>query len=380
MTMKTISKYTLCILTLLLLLPLSGADEKRGALAIDKDDASPSPEAAVRDLIEKGNLEEAASLIDKIEGNDYAIFCFKGIIALKRGRPEKAIAHFQKAAKIDGSRPELHLFLSQAYYKIGDERKTLAALVQGEAAGKTHASYYLFRGRVEMSLEAYASSYDTLLKGVKRFPAESGFLRELAVVLIRAGLYAAAVEYAWAYNEKVPADKEGVLVIAHTLREAGRPREAAAVLEEATLRHSDDPEISAALGHAYGQAGKHHAAAHFSERAALRDPSHAFDAAEHYMSAGNWKKASEMNLLVANRQKRLSQRLSLYLRQRSFERAAVIGEQMKKERLLDDRDRYCLAFAYAQLGRFDKAASSAQAIKTSKWREMAATLLHEKSG
>ena len=379
MKMKTILQYTLCILTLLSLPPLSGAAEERGAPSTKNDGASPSPEAAVRELMEKGNLEEAASLLDKIEGNDYAISCFKGIIALKRGNPKEAIAHFQRAAEIDGSRPELHLFLSQAYHEIGDERKTLAALVKGEAAGKTHASYYLFRGRVEMSLDAYESAHDTLLEGLDRFPSESGFLRELAVVLIRAGLYAAAVEYAGAYNEKAPADKEGVLVIAHALREAGRPREAATVLEEAVLRHSEDPKIAAALGHTYGQARKHHAAGRFAEKAALRDPAHAFDAAEHYMSAGDWKKASEMNLLVADRQKRLSQRLSLYVRQNRFERAAVIGEQMKKERLLDDRDRYCLIFAYVQLGRLDKAASSAQAIETPKWRAMTATLLHDDS-
>jgi predicted Zn-dependent protease len=377
--MKIILQYAICILTLLSLLPLSAATEERGAPLTKNDGASVSPEAVVRELIEKGNFEEASSLLDNIEGNDYAVFCFKGIIALKRDMPEEAIVHFQNAARIDGSRPELHLFLSQAYYKIGDEKKTLAALVKGEAAGKSHASYYLFRGRVEMSLEAYEPAHDTLLDGLERFPSESGFLRELTVVFIRAGLYAAAVEYALAYNEKAPADKEGLLVVAHALREAGRPKEAAVVLEEIALHHSDDSGILAVLGHTYGQAGKPRAAGRFAEKAALLDPAHAFDAAEHYMSASDWKKASEMNLLVTDRQKQLSQRLSLYVRQNEFERAAVIGEQMKKERLLDDRDRYCLVFAYVQLGRLDKAALSTQSIETPKWREMAATLLHGNS-
>lgn len=364
---------------LVFLAPFVGAAKETSLPSETKEDSPLSPEAEIRTLIDQGKLDEASSLLQNIEGNDYAIACFNGIIALKRENPQEAIAHFLRAARIDDSKPELFLFLSQAYHKAGDLQSTLNSLEKGEPAGRNHASYYLFRGRIELELELHEKAFNTLETGLKRFPNESEFHRDLAMILIRSGLYVAAVEHAKHFIQKAPNDKESFLVIAHALAQAKRPKEAAVVLENAKCRFGPTPEIMSGLGHTYAAANRRFAAARAFEQAARLDPVHAFDAAEHFASIGLFRKAAEMNLLVQEQQKRHSIRLSIFLKQNRFERAVVVGEEMRRNSLLKDRDRYALAFAYVAIGRYDAATILFEEISDPKWKPLAAEQL-ERAG
>ncbi len=335
---------------------------------------SVAPVALIRELIDKGRLDEAAALLSNIEGNDYAMLCFKGIIALKRDAPQQAITHFEQAHRIDPTRPELQLLLAQAYFKAGDHKNTHAALVKGAAAGRVLADYYLFRGHIESELQRYPMAHQTFTDGLTRFPDNSAFLRELAVVMVRAGLYATAVDYGREYLRAAPDEPDGFLVIAHALREVGRPKEAAVMLEEAHLLFGPQVNLLAALAAAYSQADRPLIAARYFERAAHLDHKYAADAAESYLRRSRWRKATAIIPLVGDRKSRLSLRLSMYLQQNRFERAVVIGEQMKANHWLEDRDRYCLAFAYTQLDQLLSARKLIDAIKTPKWRSLATSL------
>jgi predicted Zn-dependent protease len=336
-----------------------------------------TPAAAVREAIAKGNLEEAEHIISNIDGNEYARLSFLGIIALKRQQSQKAIRYFEKARTLDGSRPELQLLMAQAFFQNGELQKTLTALKKGQPAGGDLPSYYQFRGGVEAQLEQFEAAWTTFNSGYQRFPEHYVFLKELAVVMIRAGLFATALDYGDAYLRHAPHDVAGILVIAHALLSNHHYVEAAGILEEAVARSGAHPDLLATLAASYGSAGNPLAAGRILARAVLIDSNHAFDAAQYFIAAKNWREALNMNLRVENAQKRLSQRLRIHFKRGRFSRAIATGVEMQRENLMTDEDRYCLVYAWLQLGNHALATKIAEQIADHKWKKLSQEMLSE---
>lgn len=377
---KMIKPNVYCIVLLAVLASKSAvafADRNQNKDASDKAaQETTAPETIIRELIEANRLDEAWTLLENIEGNDAGILCFKGIISLKREQPQKAVEYFMRAGKIEPLSPGMHLFAAKAYYNLGNLEETLKSLEAGFEAGKNAATYYLFSAQVQKSLGRHEQAYETLQQGERRFPAEKKFLRDKALLFVKLGLFASSLDPIKTYIREENLDINGCLAAAHAYQKARRFKEAASILEEARLKLGETPLILSRLGFVYGEMERHFAAARFLERATTLGGDFAFDSAEHYAVAGGFEKALKMNSLVKDKKARLSQRLSLYIKQKKLDRARIIGEQMKKEGLMkEDRDRYCLVYAYAELGLLDKAKKIFKEIKDPAWKKTASSYL-----
>ncbi len=136
-----------------------------------------------------------------------------GNLALKRGKPEEAIAAFRRALKLDDQ-------FGGAYVNLADVYRSLGRDSESEAELRT---------------------------GLERLPKNADLHHALGLALVRSGKRDAAMEELQRAASLAPENGRYAYVFAIGLNSAGRVDEAVEVLTRADARHPFDPEILSAL-------------------------------------------------------------------------------------------------------------------------------------
>ncbi|MBN2496949.1 MAG: tetratricopeptide repeat protein [Deltaproteobacteria bacterium] len=329
----------------------------------------------VQELIEAGKLDEARRLLDGLEGDEAVLESFRGILDMKAGRPERAIAHFERVLVLKPTQTAVWLYLGQARFQTGRFRESLRALEKGAAVGRKLPAFFQLKARAEKELGLVEAAYGSLEEARGLFPGQDDLVREQALLLVGEGLYAAALSKGQEYLARRPEDRDGYLILGEALRKAGRPREAAVILEQAALRFDQDPEILARLAFAYSTDHRTLAAARLFAKATRLGGEHAFAAAEHFRLAGRFREAMQMNARVQDPKKKLSQRLAIYLGSAHFSRAAALEGALVSATALDDTCRYRLAYANLRTGDLQTAERLAREVEDAALKESAGRIL-----
>ena len=329
----------------------------------------------VQELINEDRLSEAERLLNGMEGDEAILESFRGILAMKRGRHVEAIGNFERALELKPTQTAVWLYLGQAFFQAGKYKKALRALVRGEIAGRRIPSYYQLKARAEEKTGRIEEAYETLERARGLFPDRHELTREQALLLVKEGLYVAALEKGQEYIAKRSDDRNGYLILGEAMRNAGRPYEAAVFLEAAAVRFQQDPEVLARLAFAYSADGKTLVAARLFSRATRLGGDYAFAAAENFRLAGRVREALEMNAMVREPRKRLSQRLAIYLGAEHFGRAASLERALVDADAIDDTNRYRLAYANFRTGDLDHARELCLDVEDRTLKKSAAKLL-----
>ena len=329
---------------------------------------------AIQRLINEGELEQVEALLAD-EGDEAVLESFRGMLALKREKPEQAVEHFRRVLAIKPNQTAIWLYLGQALFQCGRYRESLEALDRGKSIGRKLASYYRLRARAQQHLDRIDDAYRTLEQGRRRFPREHGFVLEQALLLVHQGLYTAALKKGGQYLGLRPDDRDGYLVLGEVLRRAGRPRQAARVLEQARLRFPNDPDVLARLGFAHAADGRLRVAARLLSIAARVKPEYAFSAAEYYRLAGRFERAIEINARVPDPAQRLSQRLAIHVGSESFDRAAALELLLRSAGAMNELNRYRLAYANLRAGELERARQLALEVRDPTLRPRAEEVL-----
>ncbi|OGQ88862.1 MAG: hypothetical protein A2289_20855 [Deltaproteobacteria bacterium RIFOXYA12_FULL_58_15] len=316
---------------------------------------SVDPIVEVQSLISAGKLEEAELLLRGLDGDASVLASLLGLIELRRGKPKDAILHFQRVLQLDPSRTAIWLYLGQAHLEDAQPFKALAALREGRAAGESLPSYYRLLAKAEVGVGDGPAAHDSLRVGIERFPKDKSLQLDQVLLLIELGLFATATEAARTYLVEHVGDANGYAVVAETLRGAGRPLEAAAILEGAIFgrsiaKQSDEIALMARLGWAYAAADKHVAAARSFARAISLGGAQYFEAAEQFRLAGKYRQALICNANVEEPRKRVVQRLTIFIDSHSYERAAAMSAEFDRLNGWTDEARFLIAHAKVQIG------------------------------
>ncbi len=229
------------------------------------------------------------------------------------------------------------------------------ALLRGELAGGKLPAYFRLLAQAQERAGRAEAAFETLEEGWRRFPDRPELLRQQALLLVAQGLFLAALDRASQYLARRPDDRAAHLVLGEALRSAGRPREAAVLLEEAALRFEDDAEVAARLALAYARAGHHLASGRLFARAVDLGGDYAYEAAEELRAAGRLSEALRYNARVPDAPRRLRQRLATHLAAERFARAAALDGPLAAAGALDDVTSYRLAYAHLRAGDLDRA-------------------------
>lgn len=308
----------------------------------------------IQTLIDTGKLDKAQTLLE-LEGDDAQVESYRGILWMKRDQPDKAIAHFKRVLRLKPNQTAVWLYLGQAYFQLERYRESLDLLEKGSAIGSKLASYFKLKARAQERIGDIEIAYETLLEARKIFPRNREIIREQALLLVNAGLYSTALSKGREYLSMKPDDRDGYIILSEALRRAGRPREAAEILEETTVRFRQDAEVVGRLALAYAENGRTSAAAKLFSRSTKMGGDYSFAAAEYCRLAGRFRDAIRMNALVSDTKKRLSQRLAIHLGSEAFDRATALTQSLQSANAMNDTNRYRLAYAHLRVGDLDRA-------------------------
>jgi tetratricopeptide (TPR) repeat protein len=314
-------------------------------------------------LIGDGNLDRAAAVLAGVtEPADPTaagrLWTLRGLVALRTAAYADAADALGRA--IDLSPPPLdpHIYLSVSRARVlsGDPAGALDALRIGGTGLDAWPARFLVEARAHRDLGQPPAAWAALEAGAAAFPQDPDFQRQQVLLLVEMGLTREAGRRASALLERGQTTAADALTVAEALRQAGAIDRAMVLLEEARLRYPDEPRLDVRLAAVSVDAGRPLAAARLLQRAAARDPSMADEAAELFRRAGQLEAALMMNAQVLDPTEKARQRFGLLLDAGSFDRAVALQDRLSRLGLLtDDRVRYGLAYAWAEVGDLERA-------------------------
>lgn len=354
-----------CLLMLLVVpLPVTGQDESSG----EGEEVDRLSLAAL--LIGDGNYDRARSVLAGVDLDDPELdrvryYSLDGLVALNLDELARAEVAFEEAISLGRDDEErevadvLWLYLAQARFGQEDWRGTLAALDSARPETTDLASVYLMRAQSLWQLDEIQRAWTVLAAGASRYPERAGeFTRRQVFLLVEQGLYREAAEIGQAFLEQGRATAEDAVVIGNALREAGEYERALRILEAARLTAPENVRLSRVLAQTWLDQGKTLAAAEVLREAAIHDPALMSEAAELFKRSGWLMQALTLNGQVIDQQKKLKQRLAIFIDLERFDQAAGMEPDLYRTGLLANEDiRYALAYALFKTGRYEEAES-----------------------
>lgn len=315
-------------------------------------------EAALR------NVDPAAEDVDRAR-----YFTLQGLVSLRQGNNAAAVDALERAIEARRATPEAerseddvrslrlaHLYLAQAQFRRENYRETLAALEEAGPVADEIASVHALRAQAHWKLGQRVQAVAALNRGDARFPDDPQFQRRKVFYLIELGFYRRAAEVGQAYLDRGKATPEDYLAIGSALRKSSQYRAALGILERARLRYPRHRKIAIELAHVYLDQDRVGLAADIFAETAVHHPEIQSEAAELQRRAGRLYRALLLNASIADQEKKLKQRLAIFIAMERWEQAASMGDALRRQRLLDDGSiRYAYAYALFKSGEYDEA-------------------------
>jgi tetratricopeptide (TPR) repeat protein len=339
--------------------------------------------ALARKAIIAGQLQLAVDLMHKARvcWNEHRRRCgftrgeyqaVAGILYLENGKYRPAIRALEEALRETPSDTSAWFYLGQALFRVERYREAIVALLRAEDIGKRLPAYFTLLSRAYFKLEDAHNARDVLVRGIKQYPLDRDLALELAMLFASINLFgvAAQIERQMLFTQGT--QPSVYLLLANTLSQTGHHRMAILLLEEVLLLFPDYAPLLERLAFAYLRINMpYNAARFFAKLAEIQEHQRqrwAYYAAEQFRISGRYHQALRWNTFVAPTHKRLVQLAHIYLTNQSYELAIEVLLPLVKRNALDPLNRYRLAHAAIQSGRYNLAK---QMIKSLKHTELA---------
>jgi tetratricopeptide (TPR) repeat protein len=314
-------------------------------------------------LIESGDYSGAQAALQQVDPTrkdiDLGLYhTLQGLIHLAGGEWEKSRDSFIQAMEAGGDTELTHLYLAQAYYGLGDYEATVTELEAAGETGDAKPEAHLLRVSCYQKLEQQPEAYGALLRAERRFPGDRRFTEQKLLLLIEMGLCAQALTEGGEYLSDPAATADDYISLGDALRRGRHFRASLELLEKARLLDPENTKVLIALAHTYLDAGQPRTAAGLMEEASRYDGKHLAEAAELFRRAKDYDRALYLNAGILDQAVKIKQRMGILLDLERFEEAAAMEARLSRLGLLEDpKVRYGLAYAYYRTGRYPRAES-----------------------
>ena len=286
------------------------------------------------------------------------------IFSEKKKKKKSQKPHFEpekiRKAKLD----ELHIYLSQAYYRDGQYIRAAKALDAAGKRGRDSASLFTFRAECYWKAKQKVAAISALNKGSKLFPKDTTLLKQKFYYFAELKLYQASIDAAKSYMRKVPANVQEYISLAQMLMGGGEFMEAIKVLEEARLLFPTSSKVYILLGHYYKQRDMPHTTAHLFEQGSYYDKKYLKEAAEMFRRTGELSHALYLNSMMLDSSEKTKQKVAIYVSRGEFEKVIGLKDALDRYGLLkDDNMRYALAYAYYVAKDYEKSEAHLKKIQ-----------------
>jgi predicted Zn-dependent protease len=312
-------------------------------------------------LVQDGFLDRAAAVLEGLDPaaetlDQKRYWRLRGLVEMRRQNLKAAAEHFELAILEGDAEPRLYLLLAQCQVASEQARAAARTLDKAPAGIAAMPESFLVRAQAQWALGASSAAFLALEEGHQRFPDDERVARQRMFMLVQLGLHQAAVEAGRALFARGGERPEDYLALAEALRKAGQGPRAILLLEEATLRFGDDPELRTQLAATYLGEERPVAAAEVLRPLAFEGGARAFQAAELYKRGGLLGRALRMNERVADQPAKLRQRLGILIEEERYEGAAALMPRVARLGLLEDEAiAYAMAYAFFKTKDFQQA-------------------------
>lgn len=256
------------------------------------------------------------------------------------------------------------IYLAQTYYGLKEYRKTVESVNKAGIKADEYPGMFEMQAQSNWHLKEYAAAISVLNSAQEKFPKDHRFLRRKVFYLLELGLYQNAAEAGKQYLQRSKASVKEYIAIGNALRLSRQFPEALRILEIANLQFSSDAMVAKVLAHTYMDQGQLNTAAQIFEQAALYNPELTAEAGEIYRRAGRLYRALSLNAGIRDIKVKLKQRLALLLALKRYEAAANMNSALYRTGLLKKESiRYALAYAYFNIGQYDKSINQLKYLK-----------------
>lgn len=358
------------VLGLLLLLLTSGCvtDGRPYGAAAEQGEEEVDRLGLAALLIKDQHFERARAVLDEVDPKqpelDLARYhTLRGLVALQAQEHATARDELVLATNAGRVEPIVWVHLAQAHHALDAPAEALAALARSRAAWEGLVGVHRLKVLAHWKLKDRAGAFDALAAAERRFPADADFVKQRALYLLELSLYQEAADAGQVYLERAGRTAQAHLALGEALRRSRRAEEAARVLEAARLRFPQDLQVLVALAHAHLDAGRPRAAAGVLEEAARLDAKYLPEAAELHRRAGALDRALYLNAQVLDQKVKARQRLGILLQRSAFDVAVSLEPRLSRLGLLEDEDvRYALAYASYRAGDLERADAQLRGI------------------
>ena len=273
---------------------------------------------------------------------------------------------FNADTKRDEKTEQLYMYLTQEYYKLKDYKNTVKSLESAGDKGKSRAGLYTLRAECYYKQELYSDAILALNSGMKRFPEDSGLLKQKFYYFADLKLYQAAIETSKVYMSKVGVSSKEYIALSQMLIGANEIQSAIKLLEESRLMFPKDAKIGVLLGHMYLKKDMKNTTAHLFEQSSYYDKKYLKDAVEMNRRAGNNLHALYLNTQNIDKLEKLKQKIAIYLNAGEYRKIIGLQKALKRYKMLDDDNlRYALAYSYYMAGDYINAETHMKYIQDS---------------
>ncbi|MCK4709918.1 MAG: hypothetical protein KAU21_14965, partial [Gammaproteobacteria bacterium] len=250
---------------------------------------------------------------------------------------------------------------------LGKYRTTISDLDRaGEAASKLPVAH-LMRAHSYWNLKETDNAWQVLTNAETVFPENNSFTRQKIFFLLKLGLYQQVVETGNLYLVKYKAQAADYVAIGLGLLKAGEREKALLFLEKAGILFPGDGKVKLALAHTYAGNKQFNVAADLLTEVAIVNNKYVTDASELYRRAGRSMKALQIGMYSENEEKKLKQRLAIYLQAGLVDNIRALEDDLYRTGLIKKDDiRYALAYAMYRTGSYESAEEHLNKIRDSK--------------
>jgi len=327
--------------------------------------ANQNPAETIQTFIQNGQLEKAAQHLHALEGPEYQVKRFYGLIALKKGNAVEAATLFERVLELKPEWKSTYLYLAQAQLHLERYAAAISSLQKCHELAQDRPGYYRLRIRAELGIKNHEKALEIAEQAQSRFPQASELQFDSLWVLTKVGLIHTALDQAQALLTRPSNSSANLLLLARIARHGIRYPKAKALLEQLLHTHPNQGPLRFEAGLGYAQLGLHKVSARFFEQADQLGHPAAFEAADQYRLAQDSRKALELNARMVPGKKQLEQRLTIYLSAKDYHRATALEPLLTRRKFLNDESRYRLGYAYVQVQDIDRAQKMALRIEDS---------------
>lgn len=290
-----------------------------------------------------------------------------GITALKIDQYQKSIDHLQEAQSLGVKDSILNVYMAQAFYQLQKFPQVIKYVDKAPDMKEEYPNFLFMKYDAYQQMNQPLNAWDTLKEGRRLHPHNQKFIKQQIFSLIQLGFYQSAAELGLTYTQKYQLDAQDYIAIGQALSQTQSAKSAGPFLESATLKYPDNNQAKKALANYYSTQKQYYTAASIMESVAIQEPELLTEAAELNKLAGQFYRALFLNSRATDQQKKLKQRLGLFLMFEEYEKASLMERDLIRNHLLeDDAVRYALAYSHFQTGRFDQAEKQLNKIKNAR--------------